>query len=55
MKPSHPPFSSTFFPLASWNVAFFFHLLYYETVPTVFHENNIRVFQQFSSYFSDSG
>lgn len=31
-----------FFPPASWNVAVC-HLLYYGTVPTVFHENNIRV------------
>lgn len=49
--PSHP----SFFPPASWSVAFFLHSFCYETVPTVFHENNIRVFQQFSSYFSDSG
>lgn len=31
-----------FSPPASWNVAVC-HLLYYGTVPTVFHENNIRV------------
>lgn len=44
---SNPPFLSIFFfsflfSPASWNVAVC-HLLYYGTVPTVFHENNIRV------------